>query len=53
MNQNVENSPLKPLKYPGLGLFMSFKIIFELILYIFKCAWRGFLFVFKDIPVYA
>ena len=53
MNQNVENSPLKPLKYPGLGLFMSFKIIFELILYIFKCAWRGFLFVFKDMPVYA
>lgn len=53
MNQNVDNSPLKPLKYPGLGLFMSFKIVFELILYIFKCAWRGFLFVFKDIPIYA
>jgi len=46
------NSPLKPLKYPGLGLFMSFKTVFEIIVYILRCSWRGFVFVIKDIPVY-
>jgi len=52
MNADVNNStPLKPLKYPGLGFFMSFKMIFEILVYILKCAWRGFTFVFKDIPV--
>jgi len=49
INQN--NSPLKPLKYPGLGLFMSFKTIFEVILYILQCAWRGFTFIIKDVPI--
>lgn len=49
---NSSSTPLKPLKYPGLGLFMSFKTIFEIILYILKCAWRGFTFIFKDIPVF-
>ena len=48
---NETNNKLKPLKYPGLGLFMSFKIIFEIIVYIIQCTWRGILFVFKDIPV--
>ncbi|HIR74196.1 TPA: type II secretion system F family protein [Candidatus Ventrenecus avicola] len=47
------NNHLKPLKYPGLGLFMSFKIIFEILLYILKCALRGFLYVFRDLPVMA
>ncbi len=45
------NSPLKPLKYPGLGLFMSFKILFDIIWYILKCSFRGFLYVFKDLPL--
>ena len=53
VNVNKENQMLKPLKYPGLGLFMSFKIFLEIILYILKCALRGFLFVFKDLPVMA
>lgn len=48
MNQS---SPLKPLKYPGLGLFASFKYVFLVILSIFKYAIRGFTFVFIDIPV--
>jgi len=48
---NMNNTPLKPLKYPGLGLFMSFKTIFEILVYILLCAWRGFTFIFKDIPV--
>ena len=30
---NEANNKLKPLKYPGLGLFMTFKIIFEIILF--------------------
>lgn len=55
MNSNTSvinnNTPLKPLKYPGLGLFMSFKLIFEIIVYILKCSWRGVTFLFKDIPV--
>ncbi len=53
MNPNASvnnNSALKPLKYPGLGLFMSFKMIFEIIIYIIQCAWRGFKYVFIDIP---
>ena len=54
MNAQTSNSmnqtPLKPLKYPGLGLFMSFKYVFEIILYILKCAWRGFIYVCKDVP---
>ena len=56
MNSNVQmtnNSALKPLKYPGLGLFMSFKIFMEILIYILRCAWRGFLFLFKDLPVKA
>ena len=48
---NGTNNKLKPLKYPGLGLFMSFKFIFEIIIYIIQCTWRGIIFVFKDIPV--
>ena len=48
---NEANNKLKPLKYPGLGLFMTFKIIFEIIVYIIQCTWRGVLFVFKDIPI--
>ena len=48
---NEPNNKLKPLKYPGLGLFMSFKILFEIIVYMIQCAWRGVLFVFKDIPI--
>lgn len=48
MNQS---SPLKTLKYPGLGLFASFKYVFLVILSIFKYAIRGFTYVFIDIPV--
>ena len=53
MNNGVMNqsSPLKPLKYPGLGLFASFKYVFLVILSIFKYAIRGFTYVFIDIPV--
>lgn len=51
VNNNLNNTPLKPLKYPGLGFFMSFKMIFEIVVYILQCAWRGFTFIFKDIPV--
>lgn len=51
LNNEMNNTPLKPLKYPGLGLFMSFKMIYEILIYILKCSWRGFTFVFKDIPV--
>ncbi len=47
---SMNQTPLKPLKYPGLGLFMSFKYVVEVIIYIIKCAWRGFLYLFKDIP---
>ncbi len=53
MNSGISsgmNNTLKPLKYPGLGLFMSFKMIFEVLLYILKCSWRGFTFIIKDIP---
>ena len=57
MNQNIpastNNTMLKPLKYPGLGLFMSFKIFLEILMYILQCALRGFLFVFKDLPITA
>ena len=57
MNQNIpastNNTMLKPLKYPGLGLFMSFKIFLEILIYILQCALRGFLFVFKDLPITA
>ena len=57
MNQNIpastNNTMLKPLKYPGLGLFMSFKIFLEILIYILQCALRGFLFVFKDLPINA
>lgn len=50
MNQSANNSAFKPLKYPGLGLFMSFKILMEILLYILQCAKRGFTYVFKDLP---
>ena len=59
MNQNIMSSAnnngnaLKPLKYPGLGLFMSFKLFFEIMVYIVRCFFRGFTFVFKDLPVNA
>ncbi len=57
MNQNIpastNNTMLKTLKYPGLGLFMSFKIFLEILMYILQCALRGFLFVFKDLPITA
>ena len=59
MNQNIMSSTnnsgnaLKPLKYPGLGLFMSFKLFFEIMVYIVRCFFRGFTFVFKDLPVNA
>lgn len=57
MNQNIpastNNTMLKTLKYPGLGLFMSFKIFLEILIYILQCALRGFLFVFKDLPITA
>lgn len=59
MNQNIMSSAnnngnaLKPLKYPGLGLFMSFKLFFEIMVYIVCCFFRGFTFVFKDLPVNA
>lgn len=43
---------LKPLKYPGLGLFMTFKAIFEIIEIIIKYALRGFGYIFIDIPVF-
>lgn len=46
----MNQSPLKPLKYPGLGLFMSFKMIMEVIIYICKCFWRGFIYICKDLP---
>lgn len=53
MNNGVmnQNDVLKPLKYPGLGLFASFKYVLLVILSIFKYAVRGFIYVFKDIPV--
>ena len=41
-----------PLKYPSLGLFVSFKTIMEVIIYILECLWRGILYVFKDIPIF-
>ena len=54
MNQNVDagtnNGMLKPLKYPGLGLYMSFKIFMEILIYIGKCSIRGFVYVFVDVP---
>ena len=50
MNQSVNSSTLKPLKYPGIGLFMSFKIFMEILLYILQCAKRGFIYIFKDLP---
>lgn len=53
MAMEPNNNALKPLKYPGLGLFMSFKLILEIFVYILKCAYRGFLFVFKDLPIMA
>ena len=59
MNQNIMSSAnnngnaLKPLKYPGLGLFMSFKLFFEIMVYIVRCFFRGFTFIFKDLPVNA
>ncbi len=46
-----ESSPLKPLKYPGLGLFASFKYVYLVIMQIMKYAIRGFTYVFIDIPV--
>lgn len=49
-NSMQENS--NPLKYPSIGLFMSFKSIMEVIIYIFECLWRGIVYVFKDIPVF-
>jgi len=52
MSGQMNNTPLKSLKYPGLGLFMSFKMVFEVLLYIIQYAWRGFKFVCKDIPTY-
>lgn len=50
MNSNSVNSSLKPLKYPGLGLFMSFKMLFEMLIYLIKCFWRGLKYIFMDIP---
>ena len=54
MNQNVDagtnNGMLKPLKYPGLGLYMSFKIFMEILNYIGKCSIQGFVYVFGDVP---
>jgi len=50
-NVDTSNNALKPLKYPGIGLFMSFRTVLEIMLYILKYSWRGFLFVFKDLPV--
>ena len=45
-----ENS--NPLKYPSIGLFMSFKSVMEVIIYIFECLWRGIVYVFKDLPTF-
>ena len=57
MNQNIvpnnSSNALKSLKYPGLGLFMSFKLFFEIMVYIMRCFFRGFIFIFKDLPVSA
>lgn len=41
-----------PLKYPSLGLFVSFKSVMEVFIYILECLWRGILYVFKDIPIF-
>ncbi len=49
-SNTMNNTPLKPLKYPGLGLFASFKMFIEILWYIVKCAYRGFRFVFLDLP---
>lgn len=45
-----ENS--NPLKYPSIGLFMSFKSVMEVIIYMFECLWRGIVYVFKDLPTF-
>ncbi len=50
--ENLQNTPMNPIKDQGSSFLTPFKSIAVMFWYILRCAWRGFTFVFKDIPVY-